>query len=144
MFAVIQSGGKQYTVKKGQKLEVEKIEAKEGDTVILDRVLLVNNENKVEIGTPLVSGATVKAKVLGQVKADKIVVFKMKPKKRYQKTQGHRQQLTALEIIEITVGGKTTKAKEEKAEAPKKKETEKKAVKTTKPTVKKTTKKKSE
>lgn len=101
MFAVIHTGGKQYKVAKGETLEVEKIEAEDGTNVEFDQVLLVNDGKETKVGTPTVSGAVVKAKIVEQTKADKIRVFKMKAKKRYQKTQGHRQKLTMLEIVDI-------------------------------------------
>lgn len=116
MFAIIQTGGKQYKVKRGSKLDIEKIEgATEDQEIILDRVLLINNGGKVSIGTPLLE-ASVKAKILGNKRGEKIVVFKMKPKKRYQKKQGHRQNLTTIEVIEINEsrGQKSEKPKSEK------------------------------
>lgn len=101
MFAIIATGGKQYKVEKGMKLEVEKLDAEEGKTVKFEEVLLVEDGGKTSVGTPTVKGASVSAKVLSQKRGEKIVVFKMKAKKRYQKTQGHRQSLTELEITEI-------------------------------------------
>lgn len=101
MFAVIQTGAKQYKVEKGTQIAVEKLDAKEGSEITLENVLLVDDKGNTKVGTPLVEGASVKAKVLEQGKADKIKVFKMKPKKRYQKTQGHRQMQTVLEITDI-------------------------------------------
>lgn len=101
MFAVIKTGGKQYKVAKGEILEIELLDAKEGDTINLDSVLLVSNEGKTTVGTPTVKGATVSAKVVNHKRGEKIRVFKMKAKKRYQKTQGHRQELTTIEITDI-------------------------------------------
>lgn len=101
MFAVIKTGGKQYKVEKGATLSVEKIDAKEGSTVKIDKVLLISDKDKVEVGTPLVEGAYVEAKLVSADKGDKIRVFKMKAKKRYQKTQGHRQDLSRIEITDI-------------------------------------------
>ncbi|MFH1533595.1 MAG: 50S ribosomal protein L21 [Nitrospirota bacterium] len=97
MFAVIETGGKQYKVAKGETLDIEKLEEKEGATVKFDKVLLVDEK----IGTPTVDGASVTGKIVGHKRGEKIVVFKMKAKKRYQKTQGHRQEITTVEITDI-------------------------------------------
>lgn len=106
MFAVIEIGGKQYKIEKGVKFDVEKIEEKDGNTIEINKVLLLNDNGKIQIGTPFINGAYASAKIVEQIKADKIIVFKMKAKKRYQKKQGHRQKLTTIEIIEIkTTGG---------------------------------------
>ena len=101
MLAVIKTGGKQYKVSPGDKLEIEKIEGKEGDIIKFSEVLLVEKDEKVEIGNPFVKDAVVEAKVIKQAKGDKITIIKYKPKKRYQKKMGHRQLLTEIEIIEI-------------------------------------------
>lgn len=97
MFAVIETGGKQYKVVKGDTLDIEKLEEKEGATVKFDKVLLVDEK----VGAPSVSGASVTAKIVGHKRGEKIVVFKMKAKKRYQKTQGHRQEISTVEITDI-------------------------------------------
>lgn len=99
--AVIKTGGKQYKVSAGDKIRIEKIDKKEGEEIIFDQVLLIEKDNKVEVGTPLVKNAKVSAKVLKQGKEDKIVVFKFKPKTRYEKKQGHRQPFTEVEIISV-------------------------------------------
>lgn len=103
MFVVVDIAGHQYKVAKGDKVRVNKLEAKEGEKVVLNTVLLTSaDEGKtVKIGEPFVSGAQVEAKVLSHGRADKIRVFKMKPKKRYRKTQGHRQDYTELEITAV-------------------------------------------
>lgn len=101
MLAVIKTGGKQYIVKPGDKLKVEKLEKKEGEEIIFSDVLLVEKNKKIEIGNPTVKEANVSAKVLRHAKGDKIIVFKYKPKKRYSKKIGHRQPFTEVEIIEI-------------------------------------------
>ncbi|HNV34220.1 MAG TPA: 50S ribosomal protein L21 [Bacillota bacterium] len=98
MYAVIETGGKQYRVEPGQTVRVEKLEVQKGDQVVFDRVLMVVDENGVKIGTPLVDGATVKATVVVQDKARKIVVFKYKPKKRIRTKTGHRQPFTEVRI----------------------------------------------
>ena len=129
MFAVIFTGGKQYKVEKGKTFEFEKLEGKEGDAITFDKVLLIHDKD-TKVGTPLIDGAQVKGKITAHKRGDKIIVFKMKPKKRYQKTQGHRQDLTVVEITDIkATGGKKVAKKEEKAEtkkAPVKKTTAKK------------------
>ena len=101
MFAVIQTGGKQYKVEEGNKIFVEKLPAKAGEEVVLDKVLLVGKNDKVSVGRPLVEGASVVAKVLNQKRAAKIIVFKKRSKKGYKKTAGHRQYITELEIKKI-------------------------------------------
>jgi len=102
MLAVIKTGGKQYLVSKGDKIKIEKIEKKEGEEVIFDEVLLIQDKkNNIKIGTPFVKGAKVKAKVLKQARAKKVEIFKYKPKKRYKVKKGHRQPYTEVEILEI-------------------------------------------
>ena len=101
MHAVIQTGGKQYRVEEKQIIYIEKINAQVNDVVTFDEVLLVSNEGETKIGTPVVAGAKVEGKVLGQVKAAKIVVFKYKAKKNIRKRQGHRQPYTKVEITAI-------------------------------------------
>ncbi len=103
MFAVIKTGGKQYLVKPGDKLEVEKLDGAEaGKEVIFPEVLLVSDEKKHEVGAPFVKGAKVTAKVIGDTKGDKLIIFKYKSKKRYKRKIGHRQKFTEVEIISIT------------------------------------------
>jgi len=101
MFAIIETGGKQYRVEEGQIIEVEKIEAKEGDTIEITDVLMVGFDGEIKIGQPRVEGAKVEAKVISQKKAKKIVVFKKKAKTGYKKKTGHRQHLTVLKIEKI-------------------------------------------
>lgn len=100
MYAIIQTGGKQYKVSENDVVKVEKLNAQVGDKVILDVVMLVN-DNEVVCGNPLVQGKTVEAEVVEQGKEDKIVVFKYKAKKNYRRKQGHRQPYTALKIVTI-------------------------------------------
>jgi len=102
MYAVLETGGKQYRVSAGDTLEVERIPAEAGQSVRLDRVLLVNNDRKVSVGSPLVSGAAVTADVVEHIRGDKKVIWKMRRRKGYHKKQGHRQELTVLKIKEIT------------------------------------------
>jgi large subunit ribosomal protein L21 len=101
MLAVIKTGGKQYKVAPGQKIKIEKINTPVGQEVVFDEVLLTEKNKKVEIGQPLVQGAKVAAKVLRQEKADKVIVFKYKSKKRYKVKRGHRQPYTEVEITAI-------------------------------------------
>ena len=102
MFAVIKTGGKQYLVSAGQKLKIEKLDAKEGGKLVFDEVLLVSDDKKTEVGTPLVKGAKVEAKVLKQARARKVIVFKYHSKARYRKKKGHRQHFTEIEVMRIT------------------------------------------
>lgn len=102
MYAVIKTGGKQYRVIAGEKIKVEQIPADVGTEVLLNEVLMVGEGESVTIGTPLVSGATVTAKVVAHGRHPKIKIFKMRRRKHYQKHQGHRQNFTELEISGIT------------------------------------------
>ncbi len=101
MYAIIQTGGKQYRVSPGDVLRVERLPGERGDEVVLDRVLIVNDGQEIKVGAPLVANATVKGQIVGQGKAKKILVFKKKRRKDYKRTQGHRQLFTALQIQEI-------------------------------------------
>ena len=103
MLAVIKTGGKQYLVSPGGKIKIEKIKGSEGKEVTCKRVLLVEKNRKLEIGTPLVKGAKVVGKVLKQDKAKKVIVFKYKPKTRYKVKKGHRQAFTEVEITKIEI-----------------------------------------
>ena len=100
MYAIIETGGKQYKVSEGDVVYVEKLVANEGDAVKFDKVLVVGGDNTV-IGTPVVDGASVDAKVLAQGKGKKIIVFKYKPKKGSKTKQGHRQPFTKVQIEKI-------------------------------------------
>ena len=102
-YAIVQTGGKQYRVVEGDTLKVEKISAKAGDEVKLDEVLFIRNDGQSIAGRPRVSGASVTAEVVRQLRAPKIVVFKQRQKKVYRKTEGHRQSLTELRIKHISV-----------------------------------------
>ena len=106
MFAVIRTGGKQYKVAPNDILRVEKLEAKPGDTVKLDSVLMVGSDQGMSVGAPLVKGAAVAAEVVEQTRADKIIVFKKLRRKNHRKRNGHRQALTVLRVTEIVVDGK--------------------------------------
>ncbi len=101
MYAVIKTGGKQYRVAAGDKLKVEKLAAAVGSEVLLDQVLMVGEGEAVKFGTPLVAGAAVKATVVAHGLHDKVGIFKLRRRKHYQKSQGHRQQYTELEITGV-------------------------------------------
>ena len=102
MFAIIEAGGKQYRVAEGDKLKIEKIEADDKVDFVFDKVLLVNTDKDVKVGTPYVKGAKVEAKILRDGKAKTVIVFKYKPKKRYRVKKGHRQKFTEVEIVKIS------------------------------------------
>ena len=102
MYAVIKTGGKQYRVAAGEKLKIEQIPAEVGAEITLDQILMLGEGETVKIGTPLVSGAAVKATVLSQGRHDKVKIFKMRRRKHYQKHQGHRQNYTEIRIDGIS------------------------------------------
>ena len=101
MYAVVKTGGKQYKVRPGQMVRVEKLEGAVGDTIALSDVLLIGGGESVQIGRPQVEGASVQAQIVEQGRAKKIIVFKKKRRKGYHKKQGHRQYYTQLRINEI-------------------------------------------
>jgi large subunit ribosomal protein L21 len=101
MYAIIETGGKQYRVAPGETLEVEALEGKVGDTVPLSRVLMLQEETGARIGNPVIPGAVVKAEVVAQGRDRKVVVFKKMRRKNYRRTKGHRQDFTRLKITEI-------------------------------------------
>lgn len=102
MYAVIQTGGKQYRVEPGQKLRVERLAGNPGETVSFDKVLLVGGDSP-KIGRPILSGASVSAEIIGHDRARKIIVFKLRRRKNYRRKQGHRQPFTELKITDIKV-----------------------------------------
>lgn len=120
IYAIIESGSKQYKVAPGQTIKVEHLDISEGDIVSLDRVLLIANGDKLTIGNPTIDGAKVFATVKEQIKDKKVIVFKYKPKVRYRKKTGHRQLLTKLAIDKIDQPGINTelpkKSKQRKKE----------------------------
>ena len=115
MLAVFKTGGKQYSVKAGQILKVEKLDGKKGDSISFKDVLAVSEKTQNTIGSPLVEGAVIEAKILDQIRDKKIIVFKKRKRQNYRSTQGHRQYLTVLKIESINHGGeKITAPKTEK------------------------------
>lgn len=98
MYAVIQTGGKQYRVSEGDVVRVELLEKEPKQSVVFDRVLLVSNENDLQVGQPIVAGATVEAEVIRHDRAKKVFIFKKKKTTTYQRTQGHRQGFTEVRI----------------------------------------------
>lgn len=103
MFAIVQTGGKQYRVSPGDILRVERLPGERGDVVSLKPVLLVADEENIQVGRPWLEGAEVKGEILRQGKAKKVIVFKKKRRKNYRRKYGHRQHYTALQIKEIVV-----------------------------------------
>jgi large subunit ribosomal protein L21 len=101
MYAIIETGGKQYRVSEGDVLRVEKLSADVGELVELDKVLVLSKDDGLQVGKPWLEGSKVTAKVLQHGKADKIIVFKYKPKKNYRIKQGHRQPFTEIQIEKI-------------------------------------------
>ena len=102
-FAVIQTGGKQYLVKEGQLLKIEKIAGAKGDKMVFDKVLLIANDDgsEVKVGKPFVDGAKVEAEILDQGRGDKVMIIKYKRKIRYHRRKGHRQDFTKVKIVKI-------------------------------------------
>ena len=118
MYAVIEACGKQYKVTKGDVVFFEKLEAEEGKKVTFDKVVLLSDEGKIEVGAPYVKGIKVEGKVVAHGKGKKIIVYKMKPKANYRRKYGHRQPYTKVEITSISTptAKKAESAKAEKTE----------------------------
>ena len=116
MYAVIETGGKQYRVEVGTELEVELLDVEPGKTITLERVLLVGDGTDSSIGRPLVAGAEVSAEVVRQSRGEKLISFKYRPKARSRVKKGHRQELTVLRINDITFGGKSAAKAAKKAQ----------------------------
>lgn len=104
MYAVVETGGKQYRVAPGGVIAVERLPGSVGDVVELSRVLLIGDGEKVKVGSPVVSGATVRATILEEIRGPKITVFKFRRRRKYRRKTGHRQCLTRLRVEEIAVG----------------------------------------
>lgn len=116
MYAIIESCGKQYKVSKGDVVFFEKLNVEEGKKVTFDKIILVSDEGKIEVGNPYVKNVKVEGKVVSNGKAKKILVFKMKAKKNYRRIHGHRQPYTKVEITNISLKSETKKEVEEKVE----------------------------
>jgi len=114
--AIFETGGKQYRVKEGDEIYIEKLDAEENTKVKFDKVLAILSEEDPKIGSPYVKGATVTAKVIKSGKAKKIIVFKMKRRKGYHRTQGHRQPYTKLVVEKIAVRASKAKEKHEQVQ----------------------------
>jgi ribosomal protein L21 len=116
MYAVIETGGKQYRVQEGDVLTVEKLNVEAGDQIEFDKVLVLSNDDDMKVGTPYIEGAKVAAEVVENGKGKKVIIFKYKSKKDYRKKQGHRQPYTMVKIASLD-GSKKSPAKEVKEEA---------------------------
>jgi len=103
MYVIVDIAGQQFKVEQGQEVFVHRLEGEEGDKLEFDKVLLVDNDGKVKVGKPVVKGAKIDAKIVNHLRGDKVVVFKKKRRKGYQKSSGHRQDLTKVLIESITV-----------------------------------------
>jgi large subunit ribosomal protein L21 len=103
MYAVVKSGGKEYRVSKGDLIRVEKLEGKAGDQVVIRDVLMVYDEGKVQLGTPQLTNAVVTGKIVQEAKGKKILTYKMKRRKNYRRTKGHRQTYTYLRVEDISL-----------------------------------------
>lgn len=103
MLAIVNIAGQQFKVTEGQEIFVHQLEAGEGDNVSFDQVMLIENDGSTQVGTPVVSGASVNATVLGHQKGDKVIVFKKKRRKGYKVKNGHRQSFTKLKIDSISI-----------------------------------------
>jgi len=127
MFAIIKTGGKQYKVAADDVLQIEKLDAQAGDTITFDQVLMLSQDDNVTIGAPLVEGATVIAELIEQFRNKKIIVFKKKRRKKYRRTQGHRQNLSLVKITDILAAGQKPAKKAAAKKAPVKKATPEKS-----------------
>ena len=115
MYAVVNTGGKQYRVTKDDTILVEKLDADEGQTVTLSDVMLLGDGDKITVGTPVVANASVEAQVVSQTRGPKIIIFCRKRRKNHRRTQGHRQDLTLLKITDINTSGKKAATPAKKA-----------------------------
>jgi large subunit ribosomal protein L21 len=115
MYAIVEIGGQQFKVEEGKKIFVNHLEAVEGNEIKFDKVLLLDDDGKITIGEPVIKDAVVEGKILDHVRGDKVIVFKKKRKKGYRVKNGHRQDLTRVEIVSIN--GKSSGKKSKKTEA---------------------------
>ncbi|MFM7426438.1 MAG: 50S ribosomal protein L21 [Elainella sp.] len=121
-YAIIETGGKQLRVEPGRFYDVERLAVDEAGSVVIDRVLYIDNAGDISVGQPVVAGATVEATVLRHLRDRKIIVYKMRPKKKTRKKQGHRQELTRLMIESISLNGKVVAGEASESVAPAKSE----------------------
>ena len=105
MYAIVKTGGKQVKVSQGDKLRVEHLTGETGDKITLDEVLLIGDKDKTTVGTPIIEGASVEAKIIDQIRDRKVIVFKKKRRHNYRRKKGHRQHLTVLEVTGINASG---------------------------------------
>lgn len=105
MYAIIESGAKQYKVEPGKTIKIEKLQYNEGEELTLDKVLMINKDDRYIYGNPYIEGAKVLASVVKTVKGEKVIVFKQKPRKGYRRLKGHRQYYTSIKINDIVFGG---------------------------------------
>ena len=140
MYAIVEIAGQQFKVEKDQQLYVNRLKSKEGSKVEFDNVLLIDNDGKIKVGAPAISGAKITAKIVSHIKSDKVVVFKKKRRKGYRVKNGHRQSLTEIQIQKIEEKAAAKKPAAKKAETKSKTAAKKTATKKT--TTKKTTAKK--
>ncbi|MDA0889606.1 MAG: 50S ribosomal protein L21, partial [Bacteroidetes bacterium] len=117
MYAIVEIAGQQFKIEQDQQIFVHRLEAKEGSKVDFDKVLLMDNAGKINVGAPVIKGAKVTAKVLEHLKGDKVIVFKKKRRKGYKVKNGHRQYLTKIEILKIDENASVTKEVGPKKEA---------------------------
>lgn len=101
MYAIVDIAGQQFKVRQGQQVFVHRLEGEEGSSISFEKVMLIDNEGSVKVGTPMVTGATIEAKIVEHLKGDKVIVFKKKRRKGYQKSNGHRQYLSKVLIESI-------------------------------------------
>lgn len=97
----MRTGGKQYRVQKGDKLRIEKLDVKADDNIVIDDILMVSDGKSIKVGEPSVKGASVMARIINQIRADKITIFKKKRRQNYRRKKGHRQELTLIEITDV-------------------------------------------
>lgn len=117
MYAIVEIAGQQFKVEKDRKVFVHRLQGDEGSEVSFDKVLLIDNDGKVEVGAPSVEGASVKARIEQHLKGDKVLIFKKKRRKGYQKMNGHRQYLSQITITDVVTGGKKKATKKEEPAA---------------------------
>ncbi len=127
MYAIVEIAGQQFKIEKDQKLFVHRLQGEEGDTVSIDKILLVGDGDNITLGAPAIEGAFAEAKVLGHLKGDKVIVFKKKRRKGYRKKNGHRQYMSQIQITSLSLDGSKKKDSSASAKAKTEKVADKKA-----------------